>query len=294
MSRTVSAYDASGVTSSTIFSLPLLANVKAVANDALAPQVLRGKQIFYNASDPRMSRDGYLSCATCHLDGGQDGRVWDFTERGEGLRNTISMQGRSGLGHGNVHWTANFDEIQDFENDIRNGFKGDGFMSNALFQSGTVGIPLGQPKTGLSPELDALAAYVSSLSEFGVSPVRTSSGALSPGGQRGLTLFKQLGCAQCHAGPNFADGLIHDVGTAGPGSGKAIGGPILGFDTPTLRGLWKTAPYLHNGSAQTLFDVLIAFNPGGQHGATSALTPQELEDLVLYLRQIDDLEPPPQ
>ncbi len=34
-----------------------------------------GKQIFYDATDPRMNEDGYLSCASCHLDGGQDGRV---------------------------------------------------------------------------------------------------------------------------------------------------------------------------------------------------------------------------
>ena len=83
-----------------------------------------GKRIFYNAADPRMGLDGYLSCATCHLEGGQDGRVWDFTDRNEGLRNTIDLRGRAGTGHGNLHWTANFDEVQDFENDIRNAFGG--------------------------------------------------------------------------------------------------------------------------------------------------------------------------
>ena len=46
------------------------------------------------------------ACATCHLDGGHDGRTWDFTGRGEGLRNTISLRGRSGTGHGPVHWSA--------------------------------------------------------------------------------------------------------------------------------------------------------------------------------------------
>ena len=72
-----------------------------------------------------------MSCATCHLDGGHDGRVWDFTGRGEGLRNTATLHGRGGTAHGNVHWTANFDEIQDFENDMRGAFGGSGFLSDA-------------------------------------------------------------------------------------------------------------------------------------------------------------------
>ena len=72
-------------------------DVPTVAVETLAADVLAGKQIFYNASDPRMSSEGYLSCATCHLDGGHDGRVWDFTGRGEGLRNTTTLRGRSGM-----------------------------------------------------------------------------------------------------------------------------------------------------------------------------------------------------
>ena len=294
MSRTVSAFDVSGVTSSTNFGIPLLGIVSTVGNEALTAQVLRGKQIFYNAADPRMNEDGYISCASCHLGGGHDGQTWDFTDRGEGFRNTISLRGKSGTGHGNVHWTANFDEIQDFENDIRFAFGGDGFMAESLFQ--TVINPLGPAKEGLSPELDALAAYVSSLTEFGLSPHRNTNGTLTPQGQNGKALFSQLNCAQCHAGPSFTDsqsGVIHDVGTIKPSSGHAIGGPLVGLDTPTLRGLWATAPYLHDGSARTLMDVITNRNPLGQHGATNTLTPQQRRDLVAYLLQIDDLEPEP-
>ncbi len=296
MSRTVAVYDASGVTDSTSFALPLLASVATVSDERLAPQVLQGKQIFYDAADRRMNEDGYISCASCHLDGGHDGRTWDFTDRGEGLRNTISLFGKRGIGHGNVHWTANFDEIQDFENDIRFAFGGDGFMSDALFNSGTVANPLGAPKAGLSPELDALAAYVSSLAEFGLSPHRNSNGTLTPAGARGRTLFQQLACEQCHSGPDFTDsatGMIHDVGTIQASSGQASGGPLLGLDTPTLRGLWASAPYLHDGSAPTLLDVITTKNALGQHGASNTLTQPEQADLVAYLLQIDDLEPEP-
>ena len=85
--------------------------------------MLRGKRLFYNAADPRMSRDGYIACAGCHLDGGSDGMVWDRTQFGEGLRNTIDLRGRRGAAGGRVHWSANFDEIQDFEHDIPRRFR---------------------------------------------------------------------------------------------------------------------------------------------------------------------------
>jgi hypothetical protein len=110
-----------------------LQNVQTVATEPMAAAALRGKQVFYNASDRRMSKDNYISCASCHADGGDDGMVWDFTQRGEGLRRTISLQGKRGTSHGKLHWTANFDEVQDFENDIRNEFGGTGFLSNADF-----------------------------------------------------------------------------------------------------------------------------------------------------------------
>jgi len=294
MSRTIAVYDISGVTSSTTFAFQPLATINTVATEQLAADVLQGKQIFYNAADPRMNEDGYLSCASCHLDGGQDGRVWDFTDRGEGLRNTSSLHGRAGIGHGRVHWTANFDEIQDFENDIRNNFGGDGFLTQAQWQSGTIGNPLGQPKAGLSPELDALAAYVTSLSMFGRSPYREPSGELSPAADRGQILFTNLGCATCHSGPGFTDSMssfTHNVGTIKPGSGQAMGGLLSGIDTPTLRGLWATAPYLHDGSAATLMDVLVTQNAQGLHGATNSLTQTERQDLVAYLLSIDDEDP---
>jgi DNA-binding beta-propeller fold protein YncE len=292
MSRSVTVYDASGVTSSVNFALPLIANLPTVDNETLSPGILRGKQIFYNAADPRMSQDGYLSCASCHLEGGEDGQVWDFTGRGEGLRNTISLQGRAGTAHGNVHWTANFDEIQDFENDIRGAFGGDGFMRDDDFFSGTVSEPLGQPKAGYSSDLDALASYVASLGAFGVSPHRQPGGTLTPGAQVGKILFVAMGCTGCHNGATFQDGQKHDVGTMQPGSGLASGGTLTGFDTPTMRGLWNSAPYFHDGSAKTLMEVLTR-DTLGQHGNTLALTPKERRNLVAYLKQVDDLEPAP-
>ncbi len=232
----------------------------ATTTEALPEPVLRGKRIFYDAGDPRMSAEGYMSCATCHVDGGSDGRVWDFTQRGEGLRNTTELRGRAGVAQGNVHWSGNFDEIQDFENDIRTGFGGSGFLGDDEFL--LTQDPLGMPKAGLDQALDDLAAYVSSLglNHLPRSPHRNADGSLSDSAIAGRDLFVQIGCTDCHTGANFSDSTgpaasLHDVGTLRATSGQRLGTTLAGIDTPTLLGVWANAPYLHDGSANTLADV---------------------------------------
>jgi hypothetical protein len=69
----------------------------------------------------------------------------------------------------------------------------------------------------------------------------------------------------------------YDLGTGvGPDKGRP-------FDTPALNEGWRTAPYLHDGRAATMMDVLTTFKPGDRHGKTSNLSKQELNDLVEYL-----------
>ncbi|MGH7493435.1 MAG: Ig-like domain-containing protein [bacterium] len=294
LSRSVLIYDVQGITSGRNNHAQLLAEIPALAQEQLPPLVLAGKRIFYNANDRRMNRDGYISCASCHLDGEEDSRVWDFTDRGEGLRNTIALVGRRGTGHGRVHWSANFDEIQDFEHDMRDAFGGTGFMSDTDFHAGARAQPLGDRKAGLSPELDALAAYLESLAEVPCSPYRNEDGSLTASAQAGKNLFQQLKCAVCHSGKDFTDSpnwLRHDVGTIKTSSGQRLRQPLLGLDTPTLRGLWATPPYLHDGSAATIMDVLTTANPNNIHGNTLNLTAQQQQQLADYLMQIDEREP---
>lgn len=291
LTRTVKVFNTEDIVLSNNFTPVVEATISTIISENLAPQVLEGKQIFYNAADERMTFAGYISCASCHLDGASDERVWDFTDRGEGFRNTHSLLGRGGMGMGNVHWTSNFDEIQDFENDMRNGFKGKGFLPDAVFA--LVSDPLGNPKAGLSRELDALAAYVTSLNKVHASPYRNNDGSLTANGIEGEVIFQELGCGSCHAGQDFTDrktGVLHDVGTEQPSSGKRRTLALTGFGTPTLKGIWETAPYLHDGSANTLKDVLVTRNVDNKHGDLSNLSESELNKLVEYLLQIDDTQ----
>ena len=297
LARSISAFNVAALAQGLSSAISAIGETNVVSVEKLAPNVLIGKRIFYNASDPRMANEGYLTCISCHLDGDSDGRVWDFTDRGEGLRNTTSLHGRRGVGHGQVHWSANFDEIQDFEHDIRNAFGGTGLMSDADFNVGTRNTPLGHTKAGVSADLDALAAYVSSLEEYPRSPARGTNGSPTLLGQNGRQHFEALSCFACHSGKDFTDstlGIFHNVGTLKPSSGSRLGLPLTGIDTPTLRGLAHTAPYLHDGSAPDLASVFNVTNAPdwSPHAAFRALPAPQQSELLAFLNELDGMEPP--
>jgi DNA-binding beta-propeller fold protein YncE/mono/diheme cytochrome c family protein len=274
--------------------------ITTIRNETMSLQQLTGKKFFYSHIRERdltnpMTRDGYISCALCHLDGDSDRQVWDFTQRGEGLRNNISLRGRGNMNHGRVHWSANFDEMQDFEHDIRGAFGGIGFMTDGEFHTGTRDTPLGDPKTGVNNELDAIAAYLATLTETAPSPFRNQDGSLTADAVAGKAIFARQSCNSCHTGNIFTDspnGMLHNVGTLKPTSGKRLNGPLPGIDTPSLKGLWASPPYFHDGSAETLMDVLTAPN-NALHGRMDQLTAGERNQLVAYLNQIEDSETQP-
>ncbi|MEK8033611.1 PA14 domain-containing protein [Ideonella sp. DXS29W] len=282
MDRSLSVIDLKPLIERGQLSLPVVATVSTVAADKLAAQVLQGKRLFYDARDTRLSRDRYISCATCHHDGAADGRVWDLSDGGEGLRNTINLRGRASMGHGPLHWSANFDELQDFEGQIRRLHGGTGLMSDAAYFAGTRSQPLGDAKAGQSADLDALAAYVASLATFEPSPARPAAGSLSSAATLGKTVFTNHNCAACHGGLNFTrSGSVGqvDIGTIKPTSGQRLGGALTGLDVPTLRDVWMTSPYLHDGSAATL-DAAVAAHRG------VVLSPGDMSNLVAYLAEI--------
>ena len=147
----------------------------------------------------------------------------------------------------------------------------------------------------MSVALDQLAAFVLSLQAVPPSPHRNEDGTLTDAARRGREVFADAGCTRCHAAPRYTDsaaGLLHDVGTLLPTSGQRLGGPLEGIDTPSLAGLWATAPYLHDGRAGTLREIFTVYNPGDKIGVTSTLDDRELADLEAYLLQLDDSPEP--
>jgi YVTN family beta-propeller protein len=257
---------------------PVLATV-AVAPETLAPELLRGKILFHKANDPRISHLGWLSCGSCHLDGGVDGTTWLGPN---GPRQTQPLWRLEGTAP--FHASATRDEVQDSEVDI------EGLLDGVGLSPGTAMPELGEPNGGRSADLDALA-------RFALEGVRVPRAAPIPAAQeaRGRELFRSAGCVQCHAGPHWtvsalpaapaalsASGqevasALRDVGTAGPAD--VLG--AAGFDVPTLLGLSASAPYLHDGSAQGLAELL------GNPRHAPPLPEQDLADLVAFLGSID-------
>ena len=282
LDRTVSIHDVSPLIERAENEASLIASVDVVGTERLDASVLLGKQLFHDALDPRLSRETYMSCASCHNDGGHDGRSWDFSQFGEGIRNTTTLRGQGGTANGVLHWTGNFDEVQDFEGQIRDFAGGTGFLEDSVFNASTRADSLGAPKAGLNADLDALAAYLDSLSTSDPSPVRAAAG-LSPLAATGRDLFLAGDCTSCHEGSNTTDSALdvrHAIGSITSASGGRRGEALDGFDTPTLLGVWDTAPYLHDGSADTLQDAITAHSGLG-------LNNTEVNALAAFLLEID-------
>jgi cytochrome c peroxidase len=104
-----------------------------------------------------------------------------------------------------------------------------------------------------------------------------------------------VGCVSCHSGPYYTDSSLqkpfnlHDVGTGNDDPSEKMGPK---YDTPTLLGIYRTAPYLHHGKAKTLRDVLTLCNPQDKHGKISHLKSNELDDLVAFLKSLPFEAPP--
>jgi cytochrome c peroxidase len=249
--------------------------------ETLPAKLVRGKILFNNANDPRISHLGWISCGTCHLDGAVDGTTWITPD---GPRQTQPLWNLDGTAP--FHASATRDEVQDFEVDI------EGLMDGIGLSAGKASAELGAPAGARSEDLDALA-------EFVLRGVRVPRAAATGGGR---SLFAQAGCPTCHGGPHFTvSGLpgapgtlapngevevmasLRDVGTRNPLD--ALGAD--GFDVPTLLGLHATAPYLHDGSAATVEEVL-------QNPAHTQVTldPRQVAELAAFLRSIDDTTEP--
>lgn len=239
----------------------------------LPAQQLEGKRLFNSANDPALAKDQWIACATCHFDGRHDGRTWFFPD---GPRNTPGLAGIAATLP--LHWSGDLDELHDVESTVRTIQAGTGLtQGNANCDPACDRAP---PNAGRSAALDALAAYMASL-EHPVTPLQAQSLGPSLAARRGELLFESSRCASCHVPPRFTDNRLHDVGT-GRSSVERKG---VRFDTPGLLGIARTPPYLHDGSAATLLDVLKRARDG-LHGDTAGLSDLQLMDLQQFLLEL--------
>ncbi|MCP4803917.1 MAG: c-type cytochrome [Proteobacteria bacterium] len=220
----------------------------AVLSESTLPDSIEeGRKLFYASTGAIMSADGSgMSCATCHLQGRNDGLTWNLEQ---GLRQTPSLAGE--VGH-----TAPFTWIDGVDS------VADEAMHTSEVRMGGAGLT--------QAEADAIASFVD-FTPLPDTPDVSDSDAVSRGAE--IFFSAEVGCGSCHYGDDYTDHDSHDM----------FG--LEGVNTPRLKGVAASAPYLHDGSAATLRDVLDAVKDG-EMGDTSSLSDEQMDDLEAFLRTL--------
>jgi YVTN family beta-propeller protein len=218
----------------------------------------KGEAIFF---DGRRSLDQWYSCHTCHYEGGTTSVTTDTTNDGSAFtfKTVLSLY--------NLHETSPW-TWHGWQTDLRAG------MRKSLTET-----MLGPQPT--EEDVDAMLAFFQSLEEP-PNPFRSKDGSLSEAAQRGKVIFEsdKAACASCHSGPHFTDGQIHDVGL-GSRTDR-----YKGYNTPSLRGLYRRVKLLHAGQVDSLEALLTGPHAPEKVAGTGKLDEQEIKDLVEYLKSL--------
>ena len=209
-----------------------------------------GKMYFNDAS---LCKQHWQSCASCHPGNARvDGLNWDLLNDGIGNpKNTKSML----LAHATP---------PSMITGVRTN-------ANVAVRAGIEHILFTHQPALVAETIDA---YLSALTPV-PSPYLIDN-KLSEAAKRGKVIFEKAECSHCHSGQYFTDLKSYDVGG---GTGLEEGRK---FDTPSLVEVWRTAPYLYDGKAQTIKEVLTIYNKDQRHGKTADLSEQEINDLEIY------------
>ena len=242
-------------------------------NVLTAAKIRRGQALF---NDPRLSADGSLACANCHV-----------PTRAFSQPRPIAVGVHGRLGTRNAPALLNRAWGQSFFWDGRTTTLEEQVLK-PIADANEMGSTVGEAaaRVGLSPRAlaESLASYVRSI-RAGDSPFdryeRGDITALSADALAGLRIFRGKGnCVQCHTGPLLSDERFHNTGVAWQPATRADGTGLFldqgralvtgrerdrgAFKTPTLREVARTAPYMHDGSLGTLEDVIEFYDRGGR------------------------------
>jgi hypothetical protein len=196
-----------------------------------------------------------VSCASCHLFGGTDFVAHNIG--GRLLAPTLDVRGIAGtapyLRDGSYPRLSDLHEVADAEYRGYRHAAGDRGATIEGYLASTV-------RPSMLVEIDHERAM------------------------RGAAIFVQAECIRCHAPPAFTDLGLHVP--LGIFPDHDFPSNVTALDTPSLRGLSGSPPYLYDGRAPTLRAVLTTENTANRHGDTRALSETELDDLIAFLRSL--------
>ena len=271
-----------------------------------------GRKLFF---DPVMSRDSSISCASCHHPGVAFSDTVAFSPgvaNAPGTRNAPTLTNVAyhpyltrdgGVPTLEMQVLVPIQEHNEFDFNIipiADRLAKDSTysrMSRAAYGN----------KPGYFVITRALACYertlISGNSPYDRYEQHGERKALSKDAQAGMQLFfsDRLNCTTCHSGFNFTNYAFENNGLhlAYPDSGRMrvtkAEADRARFKVPTLRNVALTAPYMHDGSLETLEEVVEHYNSGGlphKHKSPAikplGLTKKEKIQLVAFLRSLTD------
>lgn len=268
-------------------------------------QAQLGKEIFKDSS---ISKNGSISCASCHnlatngadvtqYSFGVDSKetkfntptvfnsVFNFAYFYDGRAKNLKEQTLIGLSNVN-HMNMNIDELitklqatnykKEFEDIFEDGLTKENFLTAIVeFQK----------------------ALITPNSKFD-NYLRGDTTVLTSQEKRGYNTFKKDGCVNCHNGINLGSNMYQKMGVFTPFTSDKISygrhnvtkreRDKYVYKVPTLRNIAQTAPYLHDGSAKTLSDAVIAMY---EYQLGVKKTKKEVRDLVAFLKTLDGEQP---
>ena len=287
-----------------LLCLPLIAQILVVPPglDAFLPvpesnpltieKIKLGRQLFF---DTRLSRDGSMSCATCHdpkLAFGDSRKLAVGVAGTPGARRSPRIVNR--VYGRSFFWDGRASSL---ESQVLQPISDPKEMDLKLEEAVTrVGFDVPTMR-------NALASYVRSILS-GDSPydryLQGDRTALTEQQRTGLKLFSgKAGCASCHLGPNLTDERFHNTGIGWPADQGRFAVTKKpedrgAFKTPTLRDVARSQPFMHDGSLATLEEVIDFYDKGGKRNEhldadirELHLSAEEKSALVAFLRALN-------
>jgi len=262
--------------------------ISAVIAPAVDPfKVALGKALFY---DPRLSGDASRSCGTCHdtETNGASGLRFDLSPTGTPLEFNTPTVFNAALNF-RLNWRGNFSVLQDHAvSSIRlpSVMNADIGVVADVLRSDPVIRDLAEAAYGAQLNkdnlVDALAVYQTSLVLTDSPFDRWLAGdqsALTETEKQGYRRFKEIGCAACHQGRNVGGNLYQRHGIFHP---LTSGGPSR-VRVPSLRTVYYTPPYFHDGSAETLHKAIRAM---GQAQLDVVLDDEDVDSIEAFLKSL--------
>jgi len=229
----------------------------------------RGERLFHSAN---ITFHRQFSCHSCHPDGHVDGLTYDIEPDGIGSSPVDNRTLRGILDTAPFKWEGTNPSLQ-----RQCGPRLAVFFTRI------------QPFT--PEELHALETYICTIPRP-PNRYRDLGAELTEAQRRGKAMFERTRtndgraipeeerCVTCHFPPLYTDRSRQDVGT------KMWLDQESRFDVPHLSNIYDSAPYLHNGVAETLEEIWTKYNSYDQHGVTNDMTKDQLNDLIEYLKTL--------